>query len=1052
MRPSSIDNLLPHLGIGLLTLLLGLAGASPAEAAPAPAQLLSLGKCLSTAGDASSDGTAAVISTCAGRSGQNWQLPPRGFSGPIVGPGGKCLDVTGSNPADRTPVILFSCHGLANQSWRHELDGRIVGLGNKCLDVLESGSADGTAVVLFQCNATPNQLWTPEQRNYFHSEPLLSEAWLFSLAASPAQPDRIFAAASTNGILRSENGGLDWASANAGVRLGAGVQEVVVDPQRPDDVYALENGRLLRSRDGGKHFIGQANLPGGLRSLAVDPRRPGRVLALDGNGFFESTDRGEYWRIHNFPFQQSPDTLQQLLIDPLVPGRLWIAAAATCAFCTGPDQGVFRSDNDGETWNRVFVLPSRRLVADPHASGNFYALVDNQLHRTTNSGITWQLLGNFGGSLTDVWVDSAFPGQLVVAHHQGLSRSVDGGVSFVPVALDLRPGPTGFPAEYVRRFLYTGGRLLAAVDALDGHPGRGVIASTDFGATWTLRSQRLFAAGHIVDIDSVAGAGPRIWATGRDGVYLSNDGGVHYTRKLATDGPAEATALLVDPYDPTGNTIFVTATRFPGPGGPFLWKSTNGGNTWEAPAGADGQQIETGGFLATQFGGKKIYLTTLHGSLGGTLYRGILSSEDGAGPWKPLNLGVRVRLLAKSSNDAVLYAAGDALLRSADGGNTWLQIQSLPVDAMATFGNELFLVNQQQFFTSTNQGLTLTATELPDAIRGPSALLVTADRIYLGDRSGGLYASADRGHTWTALDLGLPQTLVNVMHLDPRDPGRMLVGTAGVGLQQALVNADQAPLRFGGDRFTARITWRDFLGNSGSGKAAVWTEDSGFFWFFQPSNVEVMVKVLDGRSINNSYWVFVGSLSNVEFKLTVRDEWTGIERVYDNPLGNFASFGDTGAFPGEPGATAVSTISSASQALTSAGTAAWISQAPADETAAAATPPSPAPQKGISQEVRVGDRFAITVQWDDGVGQMGQGIGRNMTGDTAAFNFFSPTNTELVIKVLDGRPINGHFWVFYGALSNVGYVIEIRDLETGARAIYQNPVGNFGSVGDITAF
>jgi len=75
-----------------------------------------------------------------------------------------------------------------------------------------------------------------------------------------------------------------------------------------------------------------------------------------------------------------------------------------------------------------------------------------------------------------------------------------------------------------------------------------------------------------------------------------------------------------------------------------------------------------------------------------------------------------------------------------------------------------------------------------------------------------------------------------------------------------------------------------------------------------------------------------------------------------------------------------------------------------------------------------------------------------MTGDTAAFNFFSPTNTELVIKVLDGRPINGHYWVFYGALSNVGYTIFVKDLATGEQVIYQNPVGNFASVGDTEAF
>jgi hypothetical protein len=34
--------------------------------------------------------------------------------------------------------------------------------------------------------------------------------------------------------------------------------------------------------------------------------------------------------------------------------------------------------------------------------------------------------------------------------------------------------------------------------------------------------------------------------------------------------------------------------------------------------------------------------------------------------------------------------------------------------------------------------------------------------------------------------------------------------------------------------------------------------------------------------------------------------------------------------------------------------------------------------------------------------------------DTGYFWFFEDTNVELVVKVLDGRAINGHTWVFYG--------------------------------------
>ncbi len=61
-------------------------------------------------------------------------------------------------------------------------------------------------------------------------------------------------------------------------------------------------------------------------------------------------------------------------------------------------------------------------------------------------------------------------------------------------------------------------------------------------------------------------------------------------------------------------------------------------------------------------------------------------------------------------------------------------------------------------------------------------------------------------------------------------------------------------------------------------------------------------------------------------------------------------------------------------------------------------------------------------------------------------------NVELVIKVLDGTAINGHFWVFYGALSNVQYTITVTDTQTQAVKTYTNPSGTLASVADTSAF
>jgi len=99
-----------------------------------------------------------------------------------------------------------------------------------------------------------------------------------------------------------------------------------------------------------------------------------------------------------------------------------------------------------------------------------------------------------------------------------------------------------------------------------------------------------------------------------------------------------------------------------------------------------------------------------------------------------------------------------------------------------------------------------------------------------------------------------------------------------------------------GNRFRATVTWHISSRIEGIGTPIPLTGDTGAFWFFQPSNYELAVKVLDGRGVNGHFWVFYASLTNVEFDLTVTDTVTGQERTYHNSFGTLASQADTEAF------------------------------------------------------------------------------------------------------------------------------------------------------------
>lgn len=101
-----------------------------------------------------------------------------------------------------------------------------------------------------------------------------------------------------------------------------------------------------------------------------------------------------------------------------------------------------------------------------------------------------------------------------------------------------------------------------------------------------------------------------------------------------------------------------------------------------------------------------------------------------------------------------------------------------------------------------------------------------------------------------------------------------------------------------GSRFKVEAAWRTPIGTTGIGHPRPLVADTGAFWFFSPTNLELLVKVLDGCAASSHYWVFAGGLTNVEVTLTVTDTSTGAARVYTNPQGvACAPIQDTAAFP-----------------------------------------------------------------------------------------------------------------------------------------------------------
>jgi len=114
----------------------------------------------------------------------------------------------------------------------------------------------------------------------------------------------------------------------------------------------------------------------------------------------------------------------------------------------------------------------------------------------------------------------------------------------------------------------------------------------------------------------------------------------------------------------------------------------------------------------------------------------------------------------------------------------------------------------------------------------------------------------------------------------------------------AASSAGAASLSLLGDRFRVEAAWRTADGHTGVGTPVSLTTETGYFWFFAPGNVEVVVKALDAcASPSQRFWFFGTGLTDAQVTLTVTDETTGEHKTYTNPLGRaFLPIQDTGAF------------------------------------------------------------------------------------------------------------------------------------------------------------
>ena len=227
-------------------------------------------------------------------------------------------------------------------------------------------------------------------------------------------------------------------------------------------------------------------------------------------------------------------------------------------------------------------------------------------------------------------------------------------------------------------------------------------------------------------------------------------------------------------------------------------------------------------------------------------------------------------------------------------------------------------------------------------------------------------------------------------------------------------------------RFEVKMDWWRAASASDAGRVVhAGTNVSGLFRFSDPENWEVLINVVDGCAVNGRTWVMGASTTDLGYRIRVTDTVTGESRSYANEPGRLApAIVDREAFSGGCG-----TVAAAGAPSVESLGGERASSRPAPE--AEASVPAVVAEEQVAGwcdadamrlclhnrrfEVQVGRR--LDGDWHTGrVAQVG-------TDETGIFYLSDPESWEVLVKVVDGCAINGHYWLFAAAASDLEFEV-----------------------------
>ena len=546
--------------------------------------------------------------------------------------------------------------------------------------------------------------------------------------------NNIFIGTYHGGMYKSTDGGETW--------------QHIENEFSSNSVYALEllsNGIILAgtgsgihlSSDNGETWFYSALQDYLVSTISIDEAGFIYVGSYYGDDVFRSNDNGINWN----PLNSGLTGVSSIVMKGI---NLILVSSAN---------GITRSSDRGETWNRVF--PPGKEITDVtlNINANFSAISYwGSFYLSTNDGITWDSISTLPYSRGRRIFCSA-NGDLYAGSY-GVFRSTNEGQSWIQL--------NGFQGCGVVRSIAELGNSFYA-----GSYFSGVFRSTDYGTNWIQSSKGLN--------NSIVGYLVRDF-TGR---IISH--GYYSSMAFTTDNGSNWSLLhpmgLLNSFSASPN-----GSLFASQGGGYsgvILRSTDSGYNWETIFGP--------GFDTSVTQVNVNVDASVYAIIKGKLHKSLNNGDE----WELIQIiseNEWINRIDLNSVGIIFVKSSEGYFRSSDNGESWEQLTSIP-EGLNIFGinksDDIYATaSDSSYYRSTDYG---DSWEFVFKGSGKTMKAFASNDIgylFISVLSVGVFRSTDNGFSWQEINDGLDSSSVNALIIT--DDDYLLAGTSWKGVYRSI--------------------------------------------------------------------------------------------------------------------------------------------------------------------------------------------------------------------------------------------------------------------------